>query len=184
MRAAIVLPERHQDRAALTLAIGAVALQALDLAHDAVDVRARLLDLAIDLGALRRLAAENRKEAAALAAHLLRLLIEAIEVGLLLAGQVLVTLDLGRLGRIEGAAVERGELAFVAQAGRVARGLAGGGAGVYCCGVCAARDTGVTQARISGIAAAHPTHRCQDRFASHEWRLPQPPGGADEALEW
>src|SRR5262249_16211677 len=108
LRAAIGFSKRRQDRAARAFSIGAVALQALGGGHDAVDVRARLLHLAVDLGALRRLAAEDRKEAATLAAHLLRLLIEAVELGLLFAGEVLVTLDLGRLGRIEAAAVERG----------------------------------------------------------------------------
>ena len=71
LRAAIVLAERHQDAAALPLALAAVALQPLDLGQGAVEVRPHLLDLVVKRSALRRLAAEQREEAAALAAQAL-----------------------------------------------------------------------------------------------------------------
>jgi hypothetical protein len=58
LRAAIVLPERHQDAAPLSLALAAIALQALDLAERAVEIRAHLLDLVVHRAALRRLPAE------------------------------------------------------------------------------------------------------------------------------
>ena len=38
LRTAIVLPERHRDAAPLSLALAAVALQALDLAERAVEI--------------------------------------------------------------------------------------------------------------------------------------------------
>src|SRR5207247_5554616 len=67
LRTAITLAERDQDRTALCLPVGAVALHALELAHEAVEVRPHLLDLVVDRAALRRLAAEKGEEAAALA---------------------------------------------------------------------------------------------------------------------
>jgi hypothetical protein len=84
LRAAIVLAEGHQDSAALPLALAAVALQPLDLGQGAVEVRPHLLDLVVKRSALRRLAAEQREEAAALATQALRLLSETIQFGLLL----------------------------------------------------------------------------------------------------
>jgi len=126
LRAAIVLPERHQDAASLPLALAAVALQALDLAERAVEIRAHLLDLIVHRAALRRLSAEQGEEAAALATQALRLLAQAIELRLLLGRGVLVALDLLGLGRIaRDPAVERGKLALESQTGLAARGRAG-----------------------------------------------------------
>src|SRR5262249_40288011 len=92
--AAMVLPERHQDAAALALALATIALQPLDLGQGAVEVGTHLLDLVVERPALRRLSAEQGEEAAALAAQALRLLAEAVELGLLLCRRVLVALDL------------------------------------------------------------------------------------------
>ena len=129
LRAAIVLAERHQDAAALALALAAVALEALDLDQGAVEVGARLLDLVVERAALRGLAAEQREEAAALAAQPLRLLAQAVKFGLLLGRGILEALDLLGLGGIDrGAAVEGGELAFEPQAGLVAPARIGFGA--------------------------------------------------------
>jgi len=70
LRAAVVLRERAQDLLALRfLFAGAARLQALQFIHAAVDVAARLLDLLIERAALRRLALEDRKQAAGLAAE-------------------------------------------------------------------------------------------------------------------
>ena len=131
LRAAIVLAERHQDAAALAFALTAVALQPLNLAQGAVEVRAHLLDLVVDRAALRRLSAEQGEESAALTTQALRLLAEAIELGLLLGGGVLVALDLLRPRGIDrGAAVDGGELAFEPQTGLVARRRIGSRRGV------------------------------------------------------
>ena len=94
LRAAIVLPERREDGAALAFAVGAIALQPLEIAQHAVEVRAHLLDLVVDRAALLRLAAEQREEAAAFASHLPALRREAVELGLLALGGLFVALDL------------------------------------------------------------------------------------------
>ena len=130
MRAAIVLAERRQERAALALAVGGVALQALEIAEHAVEVRAGLLDLVVDRAALRRLPAEQGEEAAAFAAHAPALRGEAVELGLLAVRYVLGPLDLGRARRIVVAAVERCELAFEPKTDRVALRGARRGAGI------------------------------------------------------
>src|SRR6478736_7340652 len=128
LRAAIVLPEGHQDAAALSLALAAVALQPLDLGQGAVEVRPHLLDLVVERTALRRLAAEQREKAGALATQALRLLAETVELGLLLCRGVLVALDLVRPGGIDpDATIEGGELAFEPQAGLAASGILGCG---------------------------------------------------------
>ncbi|MHC2684907.1 hypothetical protein ACVJDU_006471 [Bradyrhizobium diazoefficiens] len=64
MRAAIVLGEGHQHRAALAVAFraeaaGAAAAQAFEIAGDLVQIGAHLLDLGVDRAALRRLAVEQ-----------------------------------------------------------------------------------------------------------------------------
>jgi hypothetical protein len=113
LRAAIVLPERDQDAAALALALTTVALQPLDLGQGAVEIGAHLLDLVVERHALRRLSAEQGEEAAALAAQALRLLAEAVDLGLLLCRGILIALDLVGLRGIDpGSAVDGGELAF------------------------------------------------------------------------
>src|SRR5262249_20803977 len=130
LRAAVVLPERGQHAAALRFAFAAVALQPLDIAERAVEVGAHLLDLIVERAALRRLSAEHREEAAALAAVSLRLLAQAVHPRLLLAGGIFQAFALVGLGGIGGAAVDRGELAFEPQAGLAAlpggRVIAGG----------------------------------------------------------
>src|SRR6478736_5735778 len=128
LRAAIVLPEGHQDAAALSLALAAVALQPLDFGQGAVEVSPHLLDLIVERTALRRLAAEQREKAGALATQALRLLAETVELGLLLCRGVLVALDLVRPGGIDpDATIEGGELAFEPQAGLAASGILGCG---------------------------------------------------------
>src|SRR5262249_59127283 len=113
LRAAIILSERHQDAAALPFALAAVALQPLDVGQRGVEVRTHLLDLVVERAALRRLSAEQGKKAAPLATQALRLLAQAVELGLLLGRGVFVALDLVRLCRIDpGTAIDRGELAF------------------------------------------------------------------------
>ena len=87
LRAAIVLRQRRQHRAALVLAVGAAeaaAAQPLEAGGDLVEIAAHLLDLVVDRTALRRLAVEQREEAGAVAAHALGLQRDAIEFGLLL----------------------------------------------------------------------------------------------------
>ena len=87
LRAAIVLRERRQHRAALVFAVGAAdaaAAQALQAGGDLVEIAAHLLDLVVDRTALRRAAVEQREEARAFAAHPLGLLRDPIEFGLLL----------------------------------------------------------------------------------------------------
>src|SRR5436190_13122412 len=62
LRPAIVLPERGQDGAALPLAVGAVALDVLEIGERAVEIGPRLLDLVVDRPALLRLSAEQGEE--------------------------------------------------------------------------------------------------------------------------
>src|SRR5207302_876692 len=83
LRAAIVLGECDQHGAALFATVGAARLQALQLGVDAVDAAAPALDLRIELGALRRLPAEQEK-ARALAAGAAPLRDQPVELGLLL----------------------------------------------------------------------------------------------------
>ena len=88
LRAAIVLRQRRHHRAALVVALGAAepaAAQPLEAGGDLIQVAAHLLDLVVDRTALRRLAAEQREEAGAVAAHALGLRGDAVELGLLAA---------------------------------------------------------------------------------------------------
>ena len=99
--------ERGQERAALAVAlvIGAGALQALQIAHDAVEIGAHLRNLAVERRALRvRASAEQIEEAGILAAVTARLRDHAVELGLLLGDGFLVAADLLGAGRIVGAA--------------------------------------------------------------------------------
>src|SRR5262249_9503718 len=122
LRSAIILPERHQDAPALVLALAAIALQPLDIRQGAVEIGAHLLDLIVERTTLRRLSAEQGEKAGALATQALRLLAEAVELGLLFCRGVLVAFDLFRLAGIDrGTAIDGGELAFEPQAHRVAR---------------------------------------------------------------
>ncbi|TMJ45041.1 MAG: hypothetical protein E6G86_02605 [Alphaproteobacteria bacterium] len=122
------MAERHQDAAALGLALAAVALQPLDVAQRAVEVSPHLLHLIVERPALRRLSAEEREEAAALAPEALGLLAEAVELSLLLRHGLFVALDLFRSGGVDArAAIDRRELAFEPQTGLVAPRHPGGG---------------------------------------------------------
>ncbi len=122
MWSAIVLAKRNQDAAPLSFAFAAVALQPLDLVQVTIEVGALLLNLIAERAALRRLAAEQRKESTALAAQALRLLDQPVELGLLLAGGILVAPDLLGCGRVEVATIDRGELALEPHAVLRARG--------------------------------------------------------------
>src|SRR5262249_45537458 len=124
LRAAIVLRECDQDRAALVVAIGAAetaaALQALQVIRDLVEIGAHLLDAGVDRTALGGLAAEQREESRAVAAHLLGLQRHAIELRLLLGGRLLIAADLIVLGGIAAAAaIDRRELRFETRADRI-----------------------------------------------------------------
>ncbi len=120
LRAAIVLRERRQHRAALVFAVGAAdtaAAQPLKAVRDLVEIGAHLLNLVVDRTALRGPAVEQREEARAVAAHPLGLQRDAVEFGLLLGGGVLIAADLFILGRVAGAS--RGRWSpIVLQAGR------------------------------------------------------------------
>ena len=125
LRPAIVLRERGQDRAALIFAIGAAepaAAQPLEAARDLIEIGPHLLDLVVDRTALRRLAGEQREEPGTVAAHALGLLGDAIELGLLLGGGILVAADLVVLGGIAAAAAVDGrQLRFQPRAHRIDR---------------------------------------------------------------
>jgi len=71
---------------------------------DLVEIGAHLLDTGVDRPALRRLPAEQREEPGAVAAHLLGLQGDAVELGLLLGCRILVAADLIVLGGITTAA--------------------------------------------------------------------------------
>ena len=114
LRAAIVAAERSEDRAALTVAliIRARALQALQIAIDAVEISTHLRNLAVERRALRvRTAAEEIEEAGIVAVLTPCLRDQAIKVALLLGGGLFKAADLIGLGRIVGtAAIHRGKL--------------------------------------------------------------------------
>ena len=114
-------------RAAFAFAVGGVALQALQVAQDAIEVRAHLLNLIVERAALLRLAAEQREEAAAFAAQAAALRGEPVELGLLALRGVLVALDLFGALRIDMAprSTDR-ELALESHADRIALREAGG----------------------------------------------------------
>ncbi len=163
LRTAIVLAERDQDRAALAFAVGAVALRALKIAHEAVEVRPDLLDLVVELTALRRLAAEQGEEAAARATHPLGLLTEAVELALLLADDLLVAPDLLGARRVDGAAIDPGKLALEPQAGLVARRRPWNGGGGRC-ELCRCRSGESQEQQRDGAQSAR---RFGDRCFNH-----------------
>ena len=107
------------SRRALRLIVVVAALEPLQIAHGAVEIAAHLLDLGVERPALRRLSGEQRKEAAAFAALLVRLHQQAVEVGLLFGDRILVALDLVGPRRIGGAAVDHRQLALEPHAGGV-----------------------------------------------------------------
>jgi hypothetical protein len=115
---------------------------------------------------LRRLSAEQGEEAAALATQSLRLRSQPVKLGLLLRGDILVALDLVRLGGIDrDAAVDRGELAFEPHAGLAARRCArcdGGGRRVSHLGRC--RRHAQNQ---DGQASAACAQEFRDRDSNH-----------------
>ena len=112
LRAAIVLRQLPDQRAALVVLIGAAALELFEIAHHAVEIAAHLLDLRGDRPALRRQRREQREKSLAGAAGLVRLRDGAVEVGLLLGDGVFGALDLVGVAGIGGALVEASELAL------------------------------------------------------------------------
>src|SRR5262249_34083071 len=98
---------------------GAAALQPIEVGEHSLERGAGLLDLLVERRALRVLPAEQREEAAALAAEAARLIGHPIELALLLAGGLLVALDLVGARRIDGAAIDLRELRFEPRADRV-----------------------------------------------------------------
>ncbi len=127
LRAAIVLRQLPDQRAALTVLIVAAALELLEFAHHVVEIAAHLLDLRGDRPALRRQRREQREKSFAGAAVLVRLRDGAVEIGLLLGDGVFGALDLVGARRVGGALVEGGELALQPHANRIRRlRLAGG----------------------------------------------------------
>ena len=122
LRPAIILREFAEQHPPLAFLIVVVAaLEPLEIAHRAIEAVAQLLDLRVERLAFRRLAGEER-EKSALAAAPFGVRYEAVEIGLLLAGGIFVALDLLGAGRVAGAAIERGHLAFR----RTQTGLEGG----------------------------------------------------------
>src|SRR6202011_4131030 len=111
LRSAVVLGELPEDRAALVAPVGRVALQTLQIAVEAVEIAAHALDVAVDVGALGRLAAEQ-EESRAFAPVAASDRLKPVELGLLLARRVLGALDLVGARRVAGAAVDHRELAL------------------------------------------------------------------------
>ncbi len=97
----------------------------LQVGQHLVEVGAHLLDLVVDRAALLRLAAEQREQAAALAAIAPRLRREPVDLGLLAPRGVFVSLDLLGARGIDVAAIEPGKLALEPHAGRIALHAAG-----------------------------------------------------------
>ena len=124
LRAAVVLRECGQHRAALLIALeaaDAAAAQPFEAGGDLVQVAAHLLDLVVDRTALRRLVGEQREEAGAVAAHALGLRGDAVELGRLPGRGFLIAADLLGAGRIPAAAVDRRKLALEPLADRIGR---------------------------------------------------------------
>jgi hypothetical protein len=118
LRTAVVLPERNQHTAALTLAVGRIALQVLQVGDAAVEIGAQLLYLCVDGYALLRLTAEECEQAAPFAALSPRLRADAVKVDLLPVD--LKPPDVGGPGRFAIAPIDRNKLPLEAQADRVA----------------------------------------------------------------
>src|SRR6478672_9845646 len=113
LRAAVVLRQRHQDGAALPLAFGrGIALLALQIGLNAVEVVPHLLDLVVERAALLGLAAEQDEEAVFLATGAQRYCLLAVDLGLL-AGRVFFELaKLLGAGGVTATAIKSLELAF------------------------------------------------------------------------
>ena len=122
---AIILRQRHQNRAALIVAVGVAetaAAQPLEAGGDLVEVRPHLLDLIVDRTALRRLAVEQREKPGTVATHAPGLRRHAIEFALLPAGGILVAAHLFVPGRVPAAAMVDGrQLRFQPRAHRIHR---------------------------------------------------------------
>src|SRR6202030_2492919 len=123
LRAAIVLRQLADQRAALAVLTAGAAFELLEIRGGAVEVAAHLLNLRVDGPALWHQARKQRQEPLALAALLVRLRERAVEVGLLLGDGVFGALDLVGAGRIDRATIDSGELALQPHAGRVRRRL-------------------------------------------------------------
>src|SRR5690606_22060481 len=116
LRAAIVLCEREDHRAALRIVRPArgAGTQPLQIRGDLVEVRSHLLNLVVDRAALRGAAGKQREEAGAVAALIARMGLNPLEFALLAGGCILIAANLLGLGRIAAAlaAIDGGKLAF------------------------------------------------------------------------
>jgi hypothetical protein len=125
LRAAIVLRQRNQNRAALIVTVGvakAAAAEPLDTGGDLVEVPPHLLDLVVDRTALRRLAVEKREKPRTVATHAPGLRRHAIELALLPCRGILVAAHLFVPGRVPAAAMLDGrQLRFQPRAHRIDR---------------------------------------------------------------
>src|ERR1700691_3879636 len=83
LRSAIILRQLAQHGAPLIVLIVGAALELLQIAHQAVEVAAHLLDLRRDRPALRRQARKYRENSLSLAALFVALRAAAVEIGLL-----------------------------------------------------------------------------------------------------
>jgi hypothetical protein len=124
LRAAVVLRQRRQHRAALVFAVGAAdaaAAQALEADGDLVEIGAHLLNLVVDRTALGGPPVEQREEARAFAVHAPGLLRDPVEFALLLGLGFLISADLLILGRVAGAgaALDGRQLSFEPDADRI-----------------------------------------------------------------
>ncbi len=124
LRTAVVLRQRDQQRASQLLAVVAAAVQLFEAGGDAVQVGAHGLHLAVELVALRRLAAAEQEEAAAaVAAETLALHGQPVELLLLARLRLLVAADLLGAAGVLRAAVQSGKLRLQALAGGAAGAL-------------------------------------------------------------
>ena len=160
LRAAIVLRQRRQHRAALVLTVGAAdaaRAQPFEAGGDLVQIAAHLLDLGVHRTAFLRLAVEQREEARAFAAHPLGLHGDAVEFGLLLGGGVLVTADLLVLGGI--AAPAPRSMVASWPSSRMHIGLACGvpGCGAACGGCCGGGAPWLICADAGALTATRPS---------------------------
>ena len=108
-------------------ALGGAALRLLELHLHAVECIARLVDLPVQIAALRWWIGEDREEARALAAHLAGLRHQPVDLELLLVHRILEAAQLLGAARIVVAGIERGELGDESLAVRTGRLRDGGG---------------------------------------------------------
>ena len=119
MRAAIVLRQGADQRAALAVLRIAAAFELLLFARHAIEIAAHLLDRRGDRPALRRQRREQREEAFAGTAGFVRLRHGAVEIGLLFGDRFVGALDLLGAGRVGRALVDGSKLRLQAYADRI-----------------------------------------------------------------